>query len=246
MRKIPDYFVPRSYRARQKPEDLVNFNVMVGETDLWVSAERDLTDQTFPLVKELRKDIEEYIKQEPLFLTSLTPLPVPEAAPAIIKTMAQAATRAGVGPMAAVAGAIAEAVGRRLSAFSRQVIVENGGDIFLKSTAARTMEVLVTEQSPFSKKIFIKIPPAPEGTGLCTSSGVIGHSLSFGKSEAVMVKSLSAALADAAATAVGNVITDETAVDAGIALAQKIPGVTGVLIIIGRRIGLWGEVELRA
>jgi ApbE superfamily uncharacterized protein (UPF0280 family) len=146
--------------------------------------------------------------------------------------------------MAAVAGAMAEAVGQRLLRHSRQVLVENGGDIFLASARERIIEVLVTEQSPFFKNFFIKVPPVPDGMGICTSSGLIGPSLSFGESEAALVMAPSAALADAVATAVGNRVVTEASVDSALEFARSMPGVTGVVVVIGEKVGMWGSVEL--
>ncbi len=124
----------------------------------------------------------------------------------IVKTMAEAAEKAGVGPMAAVAGAIAEYVGRELLPFSREVIVENGGDIFLKTQKTRSIGIYAGESSPFTGKLALRIEPKDTPLGICTSAGTVGHSLSFGKCDAAILVSPSASLADAAATAVGNLI----------------------------------------
>jgi ApbE superfamily uncharacterized protein (UPF0280 family) len=244
MRILPSDYEPRWYRDRQHPADLVTFGVAVKETDLWISADRNLEDEALAAIKEQRHDLETYIARDRVFLTTLKPHPVPSTAPPIAQDMARAAAAAGVGPMAAVAGAMAEAVGRRLLDHSRHVLVENGGDIFLASAGERVLEVLVTEKSPFYKKLFIRVPPAPDGMGICTSSGLIGPSLSFGKSEAALVMAPDAALADAAATAVGNLVTDEAAVDRALAFARSVPGVTGALVVIGEKVGMWGSVEL--
>ena len=123
----------RAYRHWVKDEGLISFNVVVKETDLYIRASSNLRSKAYKLVLKYRSMLEEYIKRNPPFLTSLEPLTVGEDAPLIVKEMARSASRVGVGPMAAVAGAIAEFVGNDLLAFSPQVIVENGGDIFLKS-----------------------------------------------------------------------------------------------------------------
>ena len=118
----------------------------------------------------------------------------------------EAADKVDVGPMAAVAGAIAEHVGKELLPFSREVIVENGGDIFLRIIKARSIGVYAGETSPFSGKIGLEISPEQTPLGICASSGTVGHSLSFGGSDACIVLSHSTALADAAATAIANLI----------------------------------------
>ena len=80
--------------------------------------------------------------------------------------------------------------------------------------------------------------------GLCTSSGTIGHSLSFGLADAVVILSKSAILADAAATAVGNRVKDKKDLEKAAAFAGSIKGVLGGVIIIKNTLISWGEVEL--
>ena len=122
----------RTYRRWVKTEGLVSFEVIEKETDLAISASKDLKAQARAAVLNCRQDLEDYIKTDRSFFTSLDPVNVRLDAPEIIKIMANAAARTSVGPMAAVAGAIAELVGRELLKFSDEVIVENGGDIFMK------------------------------------------------------------------------------------------------------------------
>ena len=107
-----------------------------------------------------------------------------------------AAQAAGVGPMAAVAGALAEQVGQRLLKSTSEVIIENGGDIFIGARQILTVGVYAGG-SPLSLKLGLRIDPAKGIRGICTSSGTVGHSLSFGKADAVCVLSDSCALADA-------------------------------------------------
>ena len=106
-------------------------------------------------------------------------------APGIVKAMAVAAQKASVGPMAAVAGAIAEFVGKDLLKFSEQVIVENGGDIFIRTDRKRTLGIYAGEDSPFTGKLAIEVDPCESGMGICTSSGTVSHSLSFGNADKV-------------------------------------------------------------
>ena len=130
MAKTSDY-QPRYYRDWSKDSDLVSFNVMVKETDLYIRARRHLKNQAFEIVQRQRSLLENYIARHPGFVTALVPFPVGDDAPAIARAMAEAAEKVNVGPMAAVAGAFAEFVGRDLLKYSPEVIVENGGDIFL-------------------------------------------------------------------------------------------------------------------
>jgi hypothetical protein len=123
------------------------------------------------------------------------------------------------------------------------VIIENGGDIYLATSKERKIGIYAGD-SPLSLKIGIVIGPKENPLGVCTSSGTVGHSLSFGKADAVCILSKSAALADAVATAVGNVVKEKKDIEYGLELAREIEGVLGVLIIVGEKMGVWGNVTL--
>jgi hypothetical protein len=236
-------YEPRIYRQWVEGKDLVPFNVIVRETDLYIRATTNLKRKAQKLVVKYRSQLEKYIKQYPSFLTSLQPLPVAPDAPHIVKQMAEAAQKAGVGPMASVAGAIAELVGEELSAFSPEIIVENGGDIYLKSLKKRIVGIYAGK-SPLNGKIGLEISAPETPLGICTSSGTVGHSLSFGQADAVVVLSKSATLADAAATAIGNLIKKPTDIPSGIEFAKAVKGVEGVILIKDSSIGVWGKVKL--
>ena len=126
------------------------------------------------------------------------PLPEDPLAPPLLRTMLSAARLAGVGPMASVAGAIAQAVGAALKPHSSSIIVENGGDCYLDMDEETTVGIYAGPRSPFSGKIGIRLTADVFPLGICTSSGTVGHSLSFGKADAVTVTARDAALADAA------------------------------------------------
>ena len=236
-------YEPRTYRHQIKGEDLVSFNVVVKETDLYVRASSNLKRKTERLVLKYREMLERYIEHHPIFLTSLKPVTVGADAPRIIKLMAESASKVGVGPMASVAGAIAEFVGTELLAFSPEVIIENGGDIFLKSLTRRVVGIYAGE-SPLTGKIGLEIEGKDTPMGICTSSGTVGHSFSFGKADAVVVLSPSATLADAAATAIGNLIKQPEDIPGGVEFAKSIKELRGVLIIKDDKIGLWGEATI--
>jgi ApbE superfamily uncharacterized protein (UPF0280 family) len=236
-------YQPRTYRHWVKGNDLAAFEVTVKETDLYLRARSDLKQEAYELVLKYRRVLEEYIEGHPLFLTSLEPLAAEKNAPPLVIDMAEAAQKAGVGPMAAVAGAIAEAVGRELSAFSPEVIVENGGDIYLKSLTRRRIGIYAGK-SPLTKRVGLEIEGEETPLGVCTSSGTVGHSLSFGLADAVVVLSPSTALADAAATAIGNLIRRPEDIPGGIEFARSIGGLKGVVIIQGEQVGVWGELKL--
>ena len=234
---------PRTYRHWIEGKDLIPFNVTVKETDLYIRASSNLTRKAHKLVLKYRQQLENYIEQHPAFLTSLEPLPTPREAPHIVKQMTEAAQKAGVGPMASVAGAIAEHVGKELLAFSPEIIVENGGDIYLKSLTRRTVGIFAGK-SPLTGKIGLEINARDTPLGICTSSGTVGHSLSYGKADAVVALSESATLADAAATAIGNLVSQPVDITSAIEFGKSIRGLKGLIIIKDANMGVWGEVKL--
>lgn len=236
-------YEPRTYRHWVRSKDLISFNVTAKETDLYIRASRNLKTKALKLVLKYRDTLERYIERHPSFLTSLEPIPISEDAPHIVKSMSESARKAGVGPMASVAGAIAEFVGTELLAFSPEVIVENGGDIFLKSLKRRIINIYAGK-SPLSGKIGLEIEADETPMGICTSSGTVGHSLSYGKADAVVVLSQSPTLADAAATAIGNLIKQPNDIPSGIEFAKGIEGIKGLLVIKDDKVGLWGEVKI--
>jgi len=236
-------YQPRFYRSWTKDKGLVSFNVVVKETDLYVRARRNLRGKTLKAISKYRAVLERYIERHPEFLAALEPVEVEEDAPQIVKAMATAAAGVGVGPMASVAGAIAESVGRDLLPFSPEVIVENGGDIFLKTRERRLIGIYAGD-SPFTGKMALEIQPQETPLGVCTSSGTVGHSLSFGKADACIVLSPSTPLADAAATAIGNLTVEANDITRGIDFAKGVEGIRGLVIIKGDRMGVWGKVKV--
>ena len=217
--------------------------MVVKETDLFIRASSNLKIESRNLVLKYRRILEEYIDRHPSFTTSLEPLTVAEDAPAIIREMTNASAKVGVGPMAAVAGTIAQFVGEELVLHSPEVIIENGGDIYLKSLKDRTVAIYAG-RSPLSGKIGLEIKAADTPLSICTSSGTVGHSFSLGKADSVVVVSKSAALADAAATAIGNKIIQPNDIQAGIESAKHIKDLLGVVIIKDDKIGIWGKLVI--
>jgi len=234
---------PRFYRHWIKDDDLVSFEVVVKQTDLYIRSRRNLKDKAIDSVLKHRGPLESYIGRHPLFLTTLDPYQAEAEAPAIVKEMARVSQLTGVGPMAAVAGAIAEAVGRDLLAFSPEVIVENGGDIFLKISKKRLVGVYAG-QSSFTRRVALEVMPRETPLGVCTSSGTVGHSLSLGSADALVVLSPSTALSDAAATALGNLVKTAGDIPQAIEKAQTIEGLRGLVVIVGDKMGVWGKVKI--
>ena len=231
------------YRNNLSIRDLVSFSLVVGETDLFIFAEAPLSEEAHASVLSCRSQLERYMQSRPAFRSSLEPLPLDSTAPPIVQEMLHAAQCAQVGPMAAVVGAIAESVGKDLLTHSPQVLVENGGDIFLNVTKKITVGVYAGNSS-LSSKVGLRIDPESTPLGVCTSSGTVGHSLSFGRSDAVTVVSRSTALADATATAIGNLVKDKSDIEQGLAQAQRIKDIHGIVIIIDDQLGVWGNIEV--
>ena len=240
--RAPEYR-ERRYRSFLAGDGLVSFQVQVKETDLYLRAVRDLRESAYRSILRHRYQLETYIAQHPEFVRSLVPLPGDEFAPPVVRRMLWAGRSTGVGPMASVAGAMAEAVGEDLLKESPEVVVENGGDIFLKSS--RDVKVgIFAGSSPLSLRTGLRVPGGEHAWGICTSSGTVGPSLSFGRADAVCVVAFSAALADAAATAVGNLIGSPADLERALEKARSLEGISGVVIILGEKLAAWGEVEL--
>jgi hypothetical protein len=164
-------------------------------------------------------------------------------APAIVKEMADQSRKANVGPMAAVAGAIAKYLGKDLlRKRCQEVIIENGGDIFLK--VSNPVKVgLYAGRSGLSGKLSLRIKPQDTPLGICASSGSVGHSLSFGRADSVIIIAKNCALADAVATAAANRINSKSDLPEAVAFARSIRGVKGAVAIIGNNLASWGRVE---
>lgn len=246
--KTPDSYRERHYRSFFNSSSLVSFSVKIKDTDLYILADRDVTLPAENLALQFRTQVETYITEHPLFLHSLVPLPPDDLAPPLVREMLQAAERAGVGPMAAVAGTIAEYVGKGLLKNGcTQVMVENGGDLFLNRTSECRVGIYAGE-SPLSNRIGLRLPPGEMPLGICTSSGTVGHSLSFGKADSVTVISRSTSLADAVATRLGNEVKGQGKGDLGIKKVLEtglaIEGVLGVVVIYDTLMGAAGQVEL--
>jgi len=233
----------RLYRHGVRRDGLACFNLVVQETDLQIHARRDLKALAKEAVLKYRGYIESYITKYPAFLKTLAPWQINEPCAPIIRSMAEAGSCAGVGPMAAVAGAIAEAVGRDLLEHSDEVIVENGGDLFLKTNAPANAAIFAGS-SPLSMRFAIRADSGATPLSICTSSGTVGHSFSRGRADCVCVVSPSGALADASATAIGNYVHSKNAIQKAIDFGKTIDGVLGLVVIVEDAIGFWGDLDI--
>lgn len=233
----------RTYRASRASE-LVCFQLVVEETDLWVAAREDLGVPMADHVRLLRGQIKSYAAVHPGFLTALEPLEAEARAPEIVRRMCRAGQLTGVGPMAAVAGALAQMLAEKFRDSSADLLVENGGDTYLFSTRDRHIGILNMPDQ--AVRLCVPVPAREFPCSFCASSARIGHSLSFGKADLVVVRARDAALADAAATALANALTGARAMDAVLARAQawESIGLDGVFSQCEGKIGVWGNMQL--
>ena len=234
----------RFYREYAPRHGLVAFSVALGETDLYILAKSQLSALAMSVLKGSRRALEDYILERPEFSTALEPVEPSIEAPAIVNWLCTTSEKVGVGPMAGVAGAIAQTVGERLLQETKEVLVENGGDIFVQCRRERTVGLYAGESSPFSFRIGLKVRPETTPLGICTSSGTVGHSLSFGRADASVVISKDTALADAAATALGNRVQNEQDIEQALEWSRTVDGVLGAVVVVGEKIGAWGLLEL--
>lgn len=232
-------FVERTYR-RCFGGNLTFYRVQAQQSDLYIGTHGQFPEKARAALLHARAQLEAHIRTRPSFLTSFAPLAQPADAPPLIRSMYQAAECAGVGPMAAVAGAVACAVGRTLLAYSDEVIVENGGDIYINSKTPRHV-ALYAGQSALSMQVAAVVPAGE--WGVCTSSGRVGPSISLGKADAAMVISHDAALADAAATALGNRLQTAQDMPAALQAVYDIGQIYGAAAVIDDRLAACGMLE---
>ena len=222
---------------------LIKENFTLKETQCTIISEKQKAIQAaIESIKRNRQELEIYVRANPKFLYTLKPVPAPEK-PLVAKLMALAAEKAGVGPMAAVAGVIADlAVNDMTNAGCEVAVVEDGGEISATSNTPVDVAIAAGEE-PLSKRFGFRLTEFP--IGVATSSGRFSHALSFGDAEAATVFCKNASLADAAATAVGNVVKGEdvdAAIKAGVNKGLSIVGVEGVLIIYKGQVGTAGKI----
>ncbi len=229
-------------------EGMVSFPLLIEESDLLISIDRqsfqpELKGIFLSLLSGLRGDLEQYIERDKDFKRTLTPHLLLPGAPEVVELMASAANKAGVGPMAAVAGAVAELMVKESQEMARNIIVENGGDICFKTEHPITVGVFAGK-SPLSGKLGLRLQAQDSGYGVCTSSATVGHALSFGATDAAIVISQSAALADAAASLLGNLVHREKDITPALEKVCSIKGVEGAVVVLDDRLGVMGDVGL--
>jgi len=240
-------YTQRKYRQLMSGERFRSFCISYKDSDLWIGVDSDsyrsqIRFDAFEYVVQLRKEIEAYIEKQPEFLTSLIPVQVDDNAPAIIQTLAKAGYVAHVGPMAAVAGGVAQFAAEFLSSKfdMKEVVIENGGDLFLKIEQPAIVSVFAG-QSPLSDIIGIKVAPEYSPVGVCCSSATVGDSLSFGAADAVVIACKDAALADAYATSFCNKILTKNDLELVIEEIKNHEQILSAVLIKGEKMAARGK-----
>jgi ApbE superfamily uncharacterized protein (UPF0280 family) len=224
-------------------DDICTFNVKLHTSDLFIRADKNLQEEALGILTNIRRELEDYINRRDEFIHSLNPIKPDGSEPEIASEMIMVSSTVGVGPMAAVAGAIAEKVGIELLNFTDEVIVENGGDIWMKLTKSAIIGIYA-KNIYFKQDIGIKIDPNKTPCSVCTSSSKLGHSISFGKADSVTVVANGGALADATATAVCNMVQTSDNIEDALSFVMSINGVSGCIIILNDILAVQGDIEL--
>lgn len=195
-------------------------------------------------IRVQRSLLEDFIREDPFFQITLEPYDLNSMkdcdAPPIVRQMIERSALFGIGPMASVAGAIAGfAVQAMIDEDATYAVVDNGGDICILND----MPIIVgiyAGSSPI-KDLAFQLPARCEPLGICTSSGTVGPSISFGFADAAAVIAQDVALADAAATALGNAVPEKGPLTLCFSAIDR-PGIDGALIIRGSEMALWKEI----
>ena len=241
----------RNYRSRFAGDNRRWFSVKFLESDLWIGVDsgsysQSMEADTYALLVDLRRAMDAYLLMDPHYKATLQPYDAGLEAPDILKEMSRVSHKTGIGPMSAVAGAVALKVAEFLKSKYgvKEVIVENGGDIYADATADMDIAVFAG-QSPLSEKVGLHIPASAFPCGICTSSGTVGPSLSLGKADAMLIVCRDVLLADSYATAMANRIKTVNDLQPVIDRIQTIPDIQGALAIKGDRLAVSGLYELR-
>ncbi len=232
-------YTERTYRSWTDNDGMLSYVVKEDESDLFVTSETDLSGVISKHLIQIRKILTAFINAHPEFQSSLVPLDL-KSDDETIALMLDSARSADVGPMAAVAGAVNEYIGKRIH---EDLIIENGGDIYIRGNGEKTIGLFAGDRSPFSHKIGLKVQVRNK-MGICTSSGTVGHSLSFGHADAVTIISQSCALADAVATSICNMVQTDADIEKALERAMSIKGIDACIIAINDKLGVLGDVEI--
>ena len=241
----------RSYRSRFSGDERHWFCVKFLESDLWIGVDNgsyraSMEDEVYAFLVDLRRQMDAYLLMDPQYKAALTPYDAGLEAPGILKEMSRVSHKTGIGPMSAVAGAVALRVADFIkSKFNvKEVIVENGGDIYADANSDMDISVFAG-QSPLSERVGLHIPAAAFPCGICTSSGTVGPSMSLGRADAMMIVCRDVLLADSYATAFANRIQTTNDLQPVINRIQNTSEILGALAIKSDQLAVCGQFEIR-
>ncbi|MDC7231247.1 MAG: UPF0280 family protein [Sphaerochaetaceae bacterium] len=238
----------RAYRQSMGSARFSSFSLSIGESDVWIGFQgpadkNSLQAETTTLLRRLRRELLDY--GDPDLFTSFVPLQPKGDLSVLLQRMFDAGKRSGTGPFSSVAGAIAERLGRHLKdQFGlSEIVVENGGDLYIDVLKPLSVQ-LFAPTSPLSGKLSIIVDPSYGPMGVCTSSGKIGHSISFGRADAVMVACKDAALADAYATAYCNRVSGKADVKKVCEALTRQEEVLSAVVVFEDTLAVGGHLEV--
>ena len=215
----------------------------IGETAMTIMTDGKYLKEAKDAVFDARAIIEAKINRDPFFGTTYDPYEASKNDEPLIKRMCHASVSAGVGPMAAVAGAVAAYALERIYGLGcRFAVFDNGGDIAM--CADRDVLIGIYQDDLRFSELALLIRASGGMRGICSSSGRIGPSVSFGISGITTVFADDPILADACATAVANNVKDATRESLAEAAESinKMDGAKGCLILCGGIMASCGEV----
>ena len=232
----------RFYRRFQRPEGFVSFEIIAGESDVWIAVPEsryspELEGVLKELLLELRSQVEAYGKKEREFFASLVPVKVQPLAPRIVRKMALECGRCGVGPMAGVAGAVNFFLGEKLEELGvNEFIIENGGDLYLRRNSP-TLSLVLTGRPELDGRLAVRVPPGR--WGLSSSSSKIGHSVSLGRTQIATVLASDPVYSDCCATYLGNSVGPEDA----LRRVRELEDVEGALVLVDGKFVIRGALR---
>lgn len=239
----------RTYRVSMGARFPVSMELRWGSSDIWLGAGgvRDPAGLRGALAGHQRclyQTLEAYAACHPGFRESLVPRAPDRSAPGFIREMLAAGRAAGTGPMAAVAGVFAEEIGRRARTLgAAEVVVENGGDLYLDCQRDLTVQILAGP-SPLSGRVHLRFAGGEMPVAVCTSSASVGHSLSLGQADALVVAGRRGAWADAFATAIANRVDADNDLAALLEESMDPARMRGILAVRGGEMAVVGTMEV--
>jgi len=212
----------------------------IGQTAVTIISDRKYLKVAKEAIFDARSQIGSKIHQDPFFGTTYEPYRPSDKDDHVVRRMCDASLLASVGPMAAVAGAIAEhAVTAMRDAGSEYAIVDNGGDVAIVCDRDVNIGMYADVNG---RRLSIRIPPTDDVLGICSSSASVGPSVSLGRSDISTVISRNVTLADACATTLGNLIKERQNMEEHLETVCSIDGITGCLAYCDGVLGMCGDV----